>query len=103
MTTLYKCEKCGRTFEDWNECYMHERAHLEPETIYSFELPEELRHHVAEYAGNFRQPVYIYLKSAEYDEDGKRSYIVHRYKLAPDDGIGKELAEALNAAEGVSE
>ena len=96
MITVYKCEKCGRTFENFADCFEHERAHLEPETIHGYELPEDMRGAAMEYAGNFAAPVVVYLKSYTYNDDGHRVYSVHRYKLAPDDGTGKELAEALN-------
>ena len=27
MTTMYKCEKCGKIFSEYDECYTHENGH----------------------------------------------------------------------------
>ena len=27
MTSLYKCDKCGKTFTDYDECWKHESEH----------------------------------------------------------------------------
>lgn len=27
MTTMYKCDKCGKQFTDYDECYKHETEH----------------------------------------------------------------------------
>ena len=27
MTSMYKCDKCGKLFADYDECYYHENSH----------------------------------------------------------------------------
>lgn len=46
MKNLYQCDKCLKIFDNWEECFEHERAvHVEPES-YSVKavryLPEDM-------------------------------------------------------------
>ena len=37
MTTCYKCEKCGKVFEEYEKAYDHESCHFIPKAWYSEE------------------------------------------------------------------
>lgn len=31
MKTIYVCDLCGEQFNEWEQCYDHEREHIKPE------------------------------------------------------------------------
>lgn len=38
MKNLYVCEKCGKTFSDYDEAYKCENSHIDVESLYTFNL-----------------------------------------------------------------
>lgn len=40
MKTVYRCEKCGKEFEEWDKCYEHEKSHVTPIYAQPFALDE---------------------------------------------------------------
>ena len=32
MQTIYRCENCGKEFDDWQTCLSHEKAHIQIES-----------------------------------------------------------------------
>lgn len=38
MKNLYVCEKCGKTFNNWDEAYKCENSHIDVESLYTFNL-----------------------------------------------------------------
>lgn len=40
MKTMYICDKCGKEFESWDECYACENSHI---TSFSYLLDEEVQ------------------------------------------------------------
>lgn len=44
MKNLYMCEKCGKTFSDWDEAYKCENSHIDVESLYTFNLDTQDKH-----------------------------------------------------------
>lgn len=70
MKNLYVCEKCGKTFTDYDDAWACERSHATVDLIYSWELTQNANLQTEFYAEGESVPEYIVMKSAELDKDG---------------------------------
>lgn len=112
MKTLYTCEKCGRQFEDYNDCYTHESSHRTLSTIEDYyDLTNEyaaLRDSIVEYGKGSLLPTAIWLKSPvlddngyqKYGENGQALYTAHLYELckSANDSLKADFEKAFEAA-----
>ena len=70
MKNLYVCEKCGKTFEDFDLAWACERSHATIDQIYSWEMPSDSGMATEFYAEGESAPEYVVFKFAELDEHG---------------------------------
>lgn len=77
MKYLYKCETCGKTFEDSNEAYHCERSHRTAEVVSTYELDKATRDlcydgefFIQHYAPGENIPDRVWMKLPKVDEDG---------------------------------
>lgn len=71
MTNCYKCDKCGRVFDNYEEAYEHEGKHFEPRTWYTDEDMKVIRANM-EYSPELWAPsaVVVPMERTVRDADG---------------------------------
>lgn len=80
MKTLYTCEKCGKSYEDFDEAFACENGHvgLDELTFYNFEA--EVKPLLAYKAGS-KFPERLYFPVEIWNRDGENGKTVAVYKL----------------------
>lgn len=80
MKSLYKCDKCGKVFDDYEECYNHEYSHWNVRRGYSTD--DELLDSMTEYKEGQEEPNVIHIVFERWDNE-KCEYIRRwgKYKL----------------------
>ena len=84
MTECYKCDKCGRLFDSYDECRDHELKHWTPEVnVWNDELQEtEALSDKAVFKPTEEEPIYIHIRMSRWDyEKGGFEYRYGKYKL----------------------
>ena len=98
MTTIYKCEKCGAEFTDFNEAWAHESKHTHPQDISHWDNTEAAE--LAEiYTAESLDPDVVFLKVLETDDDGASTWRVVPYKRDTRHKLRAERIAALLNAE----
>lgn len=72
MKNLYVCEKCGKTFTDYDEAWNCEYSHCDVDTLYPWELPQNSNLPLTVYEEGAPYPKYIILKGEVKGNDGNR-------------------------------
>ena len=72
MKNLYVCEKCGKTFTDYNEAWNCEYYHSDVDIIYPWELPQNSNLPLTTYEEGVPYPKYVVLKCEVKDTDSNR-------------------------------
>ena len=70
MKSLYVCEKCGKMFEDYDQAWACERAHITLDQVFSWELPNGSDIQVDFYQEGESLPEYMVMKANVYNENG---------------------------------
>lgn len=70
MKNLYVCEKCGKTFTDYDEAWNCEYSHCDVDTLYPWELPQNCGLPITTYDEGVPYPKYVVLKAEVKDTDG---------------------------------
>lgn len=70
MKNLYVCEKCGKTFTDWDEAYKCEHSHATLDQVYSWDMPQGSCIQTEFYSEGEITPEYIVMKANSLDENG---------------------------------
>lgn len=80
MKSIWVCEKCGKQFNDYDECYAHENKHWDLERGWS-ELTNTLDT-MTEYKEGQEEPNVVHLVFGRWDAD-KGEYVKRcgKYKL----------------------
>ena len=81
MRNMYQCEKCGKVFGDFDECYKHENSHWVVSSFYWREY-EKACSDMTQYSQKFEAPSEVGVEIERYDEElGKQVHAVARYVL----------------------
>lgn len=72
MKNQYVCEKCGKTFTDYDEAWNCEYSHCDVDVLYPWELPQNSNLPLTVYEEGCPYPEYIVLKGEVKDKDGNR-------------------------------
>lgn len=72
MKNLYVCEKCGKTFTDYDEAWSCEYSHCDVDILYPWELPQNCGLPITTYDEGVPYPKYVILKGEVKDTDGNR-------------------------------
>ena len=80
MKSLYKCEKCGKVFDDYDECYSHEYSHWTLERGYC-DITDTLDS-MTEYKEGQEEPNVIHMVFSRWNSDkGEYEKRCGKYKL----------------------
>ena len=74
MKNMYQCEKCGKLFESFDECYKCECSHREPSLVNRFDLPEDFDEPVVCFKDGCPFPSTVLLKFPKVDEENHTIY-----------------------------
>ena len=80
MTNVFKCDKCGKLFDDYDECYAHEESHW---TItYWDDLYDEVLKGMTEYKEGQEEPNVVHMVFYRWNsEKGTTERRCGKYKL----------------------
>lgn len=95
MKNLYICEKCGKSFEDYNEAFACENGHVELHELSFYNFEEELKPMLT-YKAGIRYPEKLYFPVEIWNPDGENKKTVAVYKLEKE--MESEKSEKLWAA-----
>lgn len=70
MKNLYVCEKCGKTFDNWDDAYHCENSHNDVDTLYSFQMSSPDYMQTQFWTDGQTFPQYIVMRGVAYDENG---------------------------------
>lgn len=77
MKNLYVCEKCGKTFTDWDEAYKCENSHVDVESLYTFNLDvQDVPMPTQFWNEGEESPSIVILRRPKVDQNG--NYIKHK-------------------------
>ena len=81
MRNMYQCEKCGKVFSDFEECYKHEGSHWLVSSLYWREY-EKACAEFTQYSEKHEAPSEVGVELERYDENTcKQVHAVARYVL----------------------
>ncbi|MBR6982165.1 MAG: hypothetical protein IKH75_01305 [Ruminococcus sp.] len=75
MQYMYKCEKCGKVFDSYDECEKHEKSH---QPIDLYEWDDDLNTHTARWSESDILPYEIVLKNKGDAENGNTQFGLYR-------------------------
>ena len=79
MKTIYKCERCGKIFDDYEECDRHESEHW---SLRRWSSNEDLLDSMTEYKEGQEEPNVIHVSFARWNrEKGGYDERFGKYKL----------------------
>ena len=70
MKSLYVCEKCGKTFEEYDQAWACERSHITLDQVFSWELPNGSDIQCNLYQEGEATPEYMVMKANVHNEYG---------------------------------
>ena len=81
MKNMYQCEKCGKVFEDFDECYKHEESHWLVSSLY-WRQYEKACSGMTQYSQKYEAPSEVGVEIERYDpETCQQVHAVARYVL----------------------
>lgn len=103
MKNLYVCEKCGKTFTDWDAAFQCENAHSDVDTLYRWDFAQDDNFQLTQYKDADPVPTLVYLKSRVLDADGSPVddlngcpvYRVFPFKRLAHDGVCDAMEESM--------
>ena len=103
MKNLYVCEKCGKTFDNWDDAYHCENSHNDVDTLYRWDFAQDDSFQLTEYNESDSVPSSVYLKSRVLnaegnpvsDANGCPVYRVFRFKRLAHNDVCETMEESM--------